>query len=263
MITRAALRWIRAFGIDPRQFLRACRGLPPALVDYLRLRKQFREHAHISAPSFAYPMLADRFDDSGVASGHYFYQDLIVARRIYKRNPRKHVDVASRIDGFVAHVAVFRQIEVMDIRPLRTEDANIIFHQADILNLPPRFMHYCDSLSCLHALEHLGLGRYGDAIDIDGHLSGLDALQKILQPRGILYLSVPIGRERIEFNAHRIFSIRTVLEMISPWFVLESFSFIDDEGHLHADQPITAQAMNDSYGLDYGCGVFELRKRSR
>jgi len=53
-------------------------------------------------------MLTDRFDPGGDASGHYFHQDLIVARRIFERDPRKHVDVGSRIDGFVAHLAVFR-----------------------------------------------------------------------------------------------------------------------------------------------------------
>jgi len=59
-------------------------------------------------------MLTDRFDPGGDASGHYFHQDLIVARRIFERDPRKHVDVGSRIDGFVAHLAVFRQVEVID-----------------------------------------------------------------------------------------------------------------------------------------------------
>jgi len=142
-------------------------------------------------------------------------------------------------------------------------EANIIFHRADIQNLPPQFTNYCDSLSCLHALEHFGLGRYGDAIDPNGHLAGLRSLHKILQPGGILYLSVPIGQERIEFNAHRIFSLRTILKMTSPLFELESFSFIDDEGKLYLDQPITPQAINNNYGLHYGCGVFELRKRAR
>jgi hypothetical protein len=32
---------------------------------------------------------------------------------------------------------------------------------------------YCDSLSCLHALEHFGLGRYGDPIDPRGHEKGI------------------------------------------------------------------------------------------
>jgi len=62
--------------------------------------------------------LDDRFDQSGTASGHYFHQDLLVASRIFINNPEKHVDIGSRIDGFVAHVASFREIEVFDIRSL-------------------------------------------------------------------------------------------------------------------------------------------------
>ena len=46
-------------------------------------------------------MLHDFHSESGVCSGDYFHQDLLVAGFIYKNNPIKHIDVGSRIDGFV------------------------------------------------------------------------------------------------------------------------------------------------------------------
>ncbi|MBV5330073.1 MAG: DUF268 domain-containing protein, partial [Chlorobium sp.] len=49
---------------------------------------------------------------------------------------------------------------------------------------------YCDSLSCLHALEHFGLGRYGDPIDPHGYADGLRNMVKILRQGGLFYLSV-------------------------------------------------------------------------
>jgi SAM-dependent methyltransferase len=202
----------------------------------------------------------DKYEQSGTASGHYFHQDLLIAKKIYIQNPVKHVDVGSRVDGFVAHVAVFRAIEVLDIRATARSVDNIRFIHLDLLNLPESMVEYCDSLSCLHALEHFGLGRYGDRLDINGHRVGLLNLHRMLKPNGILYLSVPIGKERIEFNAHRVFSLTSVLNWTTDLFDLVSFSFVDDAGNLHESAPLSPSSIVENFGLTYGCGIFELRK---
>jgi SAM-dependent methyltransferase len=157
-------------------------------------------------------------------------------------------------------VGVFRQIEVLDIRPQNVGFHNIVFIQCDLMDLPSKFVEYCDSLSCLHTLEHFGLGRYGDAIDINGHLKGFESLYKMLQPGGILYLSFPIGKECIEFNSHRIFAIKTVMEWAEERFELACFSYVNDDGHFFENVVLDDQAILDSFGLTHGCGIFEFRK---
>jgi hypothetical protein len=99
-----------------------------------------------------YPVLADRTAESGAMSGDYFHQDLYVAQQIFLANPRKHVDVGSRQHGFVAHVASFREIEIIDIRPQASRVRNVAFRQADMMQLPPDLLNYCDSISSLHAI---------------------------------------------------------------------------------------------------------------
>jgi hypothetical protein len=106
-------------------------------------------------------VLGDFSDSVGVVSRHYFHQDLVVAGYIFASNSERHIDVGSRVDGFVAHVASFRVIEVIDVRPLPvTTHSNIQFFKADLMH--DVGSELTDSLSCLHALEHFGLGRYGD-----------------------------------------------------------------------------------------------------
>jgi len=100
-------------------------------------------------------------------------------------------------------------------------------------------VEYCDSLSCLHAIEHFGLGRYGDPVNYDVYLLGLNNLYCILKKGGKLYFSVPIGPQRIEFNAHRIFSISYLLELFDGKYHIDSFSLVDDQGHLHENSPIS------------------------
>ena len=95
--------------------------------------------------------------------------------------------------------------------------------------VPIELLDSCDSLSCLHALEHFGLGRYGDPIIYNGHIKGIENLtKKILKSKGTLYLSVPIGNEGVYFNAHRVFSIGTIMNLMKDYFSLEEFSYVDD-----------------------------------
>jgi SAM-dependent methyltransferase len=259
-LVRNFLAWSIAFGFHFGETVRAFRGLVPFVRDWMRFREQNKKAGSPWRIEMNVPCLTSRFEPGGTASGHYFHQDLLVARRIFARNPVRHVDIGSRVDGFVAHVATFRQIEVFDLRPVPAPVPNIIFRQCDLMKLPVEFEQSCDSLSCLHVMEHFGLGRYGDPIDLYGYEAGFESLRRLLKPNGILYLSVPMGRERIEFNGHRIFSLVSLLELFGPAFELESFSYVDDSGALHENIPVPPEMLIDSRGLDYGCGIFELRK---
>jgi SAM-dependent methyltransferase len=252
-----------AFGFNPAAWRYAFRGLMVALKEYRTLARQNRRAGYPFRLHFSMPCLGDRYAPSGTASGHYFFQDCWVARKVYERHPVRHVDVGSRVDGFVAHVASFRDIEVFDIRPLTLDMPSIIFRQADLTRLPAAFKEYCDSLSCLHAIEHFGLGRYGDAIDLYGHVKGFENLSSVLQPGGTLYFSTPIGPERIDFNACRVFNIRTILDLAHSGFELVTFSYVDDAGNFHADAHLTPERVLDNCGCDYGCGIFEFRKKMR
>ena len=151
--------------------------------DYQYFKRQKEESKNCDDFIFGkvYPCLKDKYENNGSAKGHYFHQDLLVARRIYENKPEKHVDVGSSIRGFVSHVASFRDITVIDIRPSIGKSHNITFIQQDFMaDLDRALVSSTDSLSCLHAMEHFGLGRYGDPLNYDGHLIGIKNLSKML-----------------------------------------------------------------------------------
>lgn len=195
------LSWILKIqlGLDFRRIVRSLTGVPRYLADWFKFQRGCAERLVFR------PCLHDWYEEGGSTKDEYFWQDLHVARKIYRSNPVRHVDIGSRIDGFVAHVASFRDIEVLDIRPISSVVPGVTFKQADLTDLSEPSVSYCDSLSCLHALEHFGLGRYGDPIDPMGHVTGLTNMARMLQSGGALYLSVPVGKARVEFNAHRVF----------------------------------------------------------
>ena len=98
-------------------------------------------------------------------------------------------------------------------------------------------------------------------MNYDGYLTGLNNLHKILKKGGKFYFSVPIGPQRIEFNAHRVFSVSYLLETFADKYQMDQFSFVDDKGDLHENTPITDSAVQNNFGCVFGCGIFEMTKR--
>lgn len=251
----------RLAGMEPAKVKALFRGLPTYLRNLSELKRGLRGSNDFPIAKFTPYFFQERFESGGSASGHYFHQDLLIARRIFERQPERHLDVGSRVDGFVAHVAVFREIEVFDIRPLTSKTPNLIFRQLDLMHPGEGWEDACDSLSCLHALEHMGLGRYGDPVDARGHEKALRNLMSFVRPGGTFYLSVPIGPQRIIFDANRVFAPRTIMGMVEREFRLERFSYVDDEGDLFEDVPWDEAAVARHFGCREGCGIWELIKK--
>jgi hypothetical protein len=243
-----------------KRSLRRLAGQAWCARDYVRFRALMRGCEDWNRVRWR-PQVLDRTQQAGAMRGAYFHQDLLVAQRIHDARPRRHVDVGSRIDGFVAHVASFRPIEILDIRPLRGSVRNVSFLQADLMDPASVSDGICDSLSCLHALEHFGLGRYGDRIDPRGHELGLESLIRILEPGGTLYLSVPIGPQAVLFNSHRRFHGTTVIELVANRLQLRRLDVVDDDGELRRDVPARCLREDPTLGCAReGCGIFEFRK---
>lgn len=251
------LYWVAStqFGLDPRRFGRSIKGIPRYLSDWLQFRKGFDGHIKLR------PCLYDWYEEGGSTKNEYFLQDLYVARKVHSVNPHKHVDIGSRVDGFVAHIASFREIEIFDIRPITSQIPGAIFRQADLMSPTSLIAGYCDSLSCLHALEHFGLGRYGDPINPKGSDSGLVNMAKILKSGGLFYLSVPIGRERVEFNAHRVFNPLSLVRLAAEnGLILTEFASIGtDRALVEAANP--TREIGDLANVNYALGIFTFAKQ--
>ena len=238
---------------DPRK-LRKFGFLPRYVSDLSKFKKRGGKFTHFD------PIISDYNTSAGTITGDYFHQDLVVAQYIFKNNPDRHLDIGSRIDGFVAHVAAFRKIEVSDIRPLRSNVDNIKFVQSDITKLDKSLIDKYDSISSLHAIEHIGLGRYGDTVDPNGHLLAFKNIIAMTRPGGKIYLGLPFSKvTQIHFNASRIFSLVYILKEFieSNDLTLLCFDYVDDEGFLHHDRNIKQVSSLD---IKYGCAILTLQK---
>jgi SAM-dependent methyltransferase len=188
----------------------------------------------------------------------YFLQDIWGARKIYERQPSRHYDIGSMVAGFIAHLMAMNiPTTMIDIRPLETYGLEkLTFIQADATNLDGIADNSVESISALHSLEHFGLGRYGDPVDPDAHIKAFKSIQRVLKKGGDAYIGLPLGaRCTVQFNAHRIYAPRYVVEAFNGLDLIE-FSKTSSTG-LIINAPLDL-AQNISYGP---VGLYHFKKQ--
>jgi SAM-dependent methyltransferase len=243
-MTEFLRKWMGVF-LPVRQWM----GLP-YLVRYIHHWRVFQvaSGGQLKARD-SYPCLTDWLPSTPF-DPHYFYQGAWLARKIAARAPALHVDVGSSVLT-MSVLSAHAPTVFVDYRPLKTHLTNLRCVAGSIVSLPFATKG-TTSLSCMHVLEHIGLGRYGDPIDPQGSYKAADELARIVAPGGRLYLTVPVGRARVCFNAHRVFAPEEIPSMF-PALYLAEFSWVDDAGHLHeSGNP------KDAAAEEYACGLYEF-----
>lgn len=187
-------------------------------------------------------------------SPHYYYQSLWLFRLLLEQKPSHHYDVGSQINmlGFISEIFRLTYIDIRDPQIILNENYN--FRQDSVLelSLDDNSVH---SISSLHVIEHIGLGRYGDPIDPLGHVKALQEITRVCAPGAHFYFSTPCGKERVDFNAHRVFDPQTIIKLL-PEFDLVSLSGMNVLNKFQSS--ISIQELRE---CSFGCGFFHFIKR--
>ena len=241
-------RLVRPFG-DPIEFLTAV----PRYMSFFKdmIVYSGREGAEKIKISEMYPILHEKTETTNYDL-HYFYQDIWAFKKILASGVENHVDVGSRVD-FVGFLTAITRVTFIDIRPLEAKLENFVSVKGSILSIPfsDDSVH---SLSCLHVVEHIGLGRYGDPVDPLGTKKACRELSRVLARNGNFYFAVPVGKQRLCFNSHRIHSPTQICDYFNELTLVE-FSGIGDDG-----QFLEKCDMSLLENADYACGLFHFNK---
>lgn len=227
---------------------------PLIIGDYIRyLKNAGNDHRFTCSLKDVYPCFLDKTIKTGF-DRHYVYHTSWAARKLVEIKPEFHVDISSSL-YFSGLVSAFVPIKFYDYRPADIQLSNLESLQGDLMSLP-----FADgsvtSLSCMHVVEHIGLGRYGDKIDATADVRAINELKRVLQPGGSLLFVVPLGREAIiQFNAHRIYTYQMIRGLFAD-LTLKEFSLIPEK---------SGAIINDASEADvakeiYACGCFWFTK---
>lgn len=239
--------WVMAF-IQPRPLV-GLLYLPRFFSSWIQYKKKSKGENNMLLDM--HPCLGD-WTTHTPFDAHYFYQGAWLARRIVQLKRDKHIDVASSVLT-VSVLSAIVETTFVDYRPLKASLSGLTSIAGSILDLPFQD-ESVNSLSCLHVIEHIGLGRYGDPINPSGSFEAAIELQRVVKQDGDLFVSLPIGVERICFNAHRVHSPDSVLKLF-PQMRMVEFSYVDDDGEFFENKSI-----EDAANFEYGCGLFHFRK---
>lgn len=194
---------------------------------------------------------------------HYVYHTAWATRVVSEIKPSKHIDISSSL-YFCGLLSAFIPVDFYDYRPAPLELSNLHTHAGDLMKLPFGDKTV-ESISCMHTIEHVGLGRYGDPMDPAGDKKAIKDLMRVVRPGGSLLLVMPVGRQRVEFNAHRIYNPEYVKKLVCEeleqnQFELHEYAFIpesNDEGGLRRNVDISEG--KDAY---YACGCFWFKRKA-
>lgn len=225
------------------------------LKDFILFKKKTKEKSRFKIKwNNRLVQLFDKTNETRF-DAHYVYHPAWAARIIKKNNPEKHIDISSTLN-FSSMLSAFLPVEFYDYRPANLKLSNLTSKKADLTDLPFE-SESIKSLSCMHTIEHIGLGRYGDPIDPDGDVKAMSELSRVLSLGGDLLFVVPIGKATVRFNAHRIYSYDQIISYF-PNLTLKEFSLIPDSA---LNTGMVTDATKEQANIQsYGCGCFWFKK---
>lgn len=206
------------------------------------------------SPDNLFPCLEDEVNSHPVEP-HYLYHPAWAARKLIQYGIEEHYDFGS-VQAFATMASAFTKIILHDFRAPHILLSGLTCRSCDLMKLD----YASDSLpsvSCMHTIEHIGLGRYGDSLNPEGDRIATRELVRVLQPGGILIFVVPVGQSRLQFNGHRIYSFEQVLDMLRPLALLEHSLIPDNALQVGMLDNPAPELVNRQ---QHGCGCFVFRK---
>jgi hypothetical protein len=200
-----------------------------------------------------YPCLTDKTDQTPF-DNHYIYHPAWAARILAKTKPDMHIDISSTLH-FCSIVSAFIPVKFYDYRPAPLKLDGLISERGDLMDLP-FVTGTVNSISCMHTIEHIGLGRYGDVLDYNGDVKAINELIRVTKPGGDILFVTPVGKPVLLFNAHRIYDYEQIISHFKDC-TLQEFSLIPEKGPIvnNADPKLVQDET-------YGCGCFWFKKNN-
>jgi SAM-dependent methyltransferase len=230
---------------------------PFVIGGYLSFRSADRSPRFTLRVRDFYPQIKDKTVQTGF-DRHYVYHTSWAARIVAETKPAKHIDISSSL-YFSGLVSAFVPVDFYDYRPADLRLSNLTSSHGDLMALPFK-NDSVESISCMHTIEHIGLGRYGDPIDPEGDIRACAELSRVLAVNGRLIFVTPVGANSIiEWNAHRIYSYDKATALF-PGLTLVEFSLIPE--YAKAGGLVRNADPKSLKGEKYACGCFVFTKKA-
>lgn len=147
------------------------------------------------------------FEGGEHPEGYRDFECRFAAWHLRRARPASVLDVGS-YRHFVLGLSAAFDVTAVDVRPrdagLGTE--TVLTSDARALAAPDAAY---DAVVSLSSIEHFGLGRYGDPLDLDGDARAAAEMRRVVRPGGLIVCTTSLtrGARTVAFNAHRIYDL--------------------------------------------------------
>lgn len=172
---------------------------------------------------------ARRVFDRLLPRGKYDFHDTMPALGNLKGVPLagQRVAVVGEFDPYCESMCIANGAHVTSVRVKRAEGPATLLELAQLDEWLERKDTY-DIIICNWLVECWGLGRHGEKIDPDGDVALLTQFQKRLAPGGTIATTLLLGRDRLIFNATRIYGSHRLRHLIGEQSGLSPVTLPDD-----------------------------------
>ncbi len=220
--------------------------VPP--VPRARADEYERQLAALRASDRGFALIREPADEAGEHPFYYSnFECDFAANHVARTRPRRILDVGS-YRQLIAGLAAHYPITTIDVRTRRSALANEVVVTGDAKQLPLGDGEV-DCVVSLCAIEHFGLGRYGDAFDPEADRKAVREMIRVLAPGGRLVLSTGItrGRPTIAFNNHRIYDRAMVHALVAGLALEEEAYFSHQRGPCRLEDVTAVSRKWDAY----------------
>lgn len=161
----------------------------------------------------------------------YSYKDhecLFASSRVPLTDDMTLLDVGS-YQQFVIGLSAAWKVTHLDARP-----APAHLHSSSLLRVTGQAQNMQQFDDCsfsivtsLSAIEHFGLGRYGDQLCLNADALAVKEMIRVLQPEGSLILTTTCtaGPKTLVFDAHRVYNTSAIMELTEGLKLVSSSTF--------------------------------------
>lgn len=242
-------------------FLSERDGLGDRINRFIEIKKEYikKTDSHYQFKlddDYICPMLFEYDKEASKVERFYWYFEDWCSKRVFQNKPSVHYDIGGRMEGFINRLLTYGQevIEI-DIRPMSFKTEGLTFIQDDAILLESIPDSSVESISCLGVIESYGLGRWGDNINPDAWRQGLRSINRVTKKGGVVYIAVPIGKEKLEFNGRYVFCPETIVNNMDHMRLVD-FSIADPRFGLIKQADLGSYNNWDGDAQIMGCFMF-------
>lgn len=167
-------------------------------------------------------------------------------------------------NSLLSFVAARRGYDVtaIDLQPVRWPYVlpNMCFIKCDILESSFTRSSFDIIINC-SSIEHVGLpGRYGSRNNPEGDIIAMALMYELLQPSGVMLLTIPVGRDAVFYSLHRVYGRERLPRLLDRWVIEKKEYWVKDGENRWVAVEESAALDREPTKLCYGLGCFVLRR---